>query len=351
MKINKKPPVIPPNPVPSTLVKSYVLAGIASGNEGSLMGVFGASEFSHGVKGLCKDNEVAGVLGQNDYPRGIGVSGTADNGIGVHGFGGQLAGKFEGNVEITGNLIVQGQDVSIHHLMQRARELEQKVQQLEVATTRLTCGYQVTRTQSGLRLTNQNGEEKKSTIPANKITPEQQDQVLNVMVESLVEFFRVNEDAIRDGRIKAADIGGFVYGVAAAAVLILFAPLAGAELLVRILKLKNITFTGLAVETGRFYGAIVDDFVLVLKSQGEQAISEVVGTLATLYFFEKSGAVHLLGTLGTDGWSLTKKIGERIGGTATDALQTIESVASYIWNPIGNAAENAEKFVEKFIPW
>lgn len=131
MKINKKPPQIPTNPDSGPRINPYVIAGIASGKDGSLIGVFGASEFAHGVKGICKNNDLAGVLGQNDYPDGIGISGTADNGIGVHGTGRRLAGLFEGDVSITGDLTVRG--VRIQLLLQRIQYLEQQVSQINGA--------------------------------------------------------------------------------------------------------------------------------------------------------------------------------------------------------------------------
>ena len=44
-----------------------------------------------------------GVLGANGEG-GDGVLGVSDTGIGVHGRGGQLAGLFEGHVQVTGNI-------------------------------------------------------------------------------------------------------------------------------------------------------------------------------------------------------------------------------------------------------
>jgi hypothetical protein len=93
------------------------------------------SPFHGGVVGTC-DNEAAGVFGESTRGEGVrGVShsaehgavvGTNDNasGVGIFGKGGRLAGQFEGNVDITGNLTIQG--VSISVWFQRIIALEQR---------------------------------------------------------------------------------------------------------------------------------------------------------------------------------------------------------------------------------
>lgn len=65
--------------------------------------VFGISHSSHngGVFG-ANDNGGWGVIGRSDS--NTGVSGESATGIGVHGKGGQLAGLFEGDVEVTGDI-------------------------------------------------------------------------------------------------------------------------------------------------------------------------------------------------------------------------------------------------------
>jgi hypothetical protein len=53
--------------------------------------------------GVSHDRNNGGVFGTNDAG-GFGVIGVSENGIGVHGKGGKLAGRFEGEVEISGHL-------------------------------------------------------------------------------------------------------------------------------------------------------------------------------------------------------------------------------------------------------
>lgn len=85
-----------------------------------------------GLIGVGTTADRAGVEGINQG-HGSGVLGEASNGIGVLGRGGRLAGKFEGDVEITGKLSVAGLDVqtTIQSLMDRINSLEQRVDQLE----------------------------------------------------------------------------------------------------------------------------------------------------------------------------------------------------------------------------
>jgi len=96
------------------------------GNSESGIGVVGESTWI-GVKGETKDNQKGiGVLGVHNAGGSavIGVS-EKQGGIGIHGKGAHRAGFFEGNVEITGNLMVQG--ISVQSLLQRIQQLEQKV--------------------------------------------------------------------------------------------------------------------------------------------------------------------------------------------------------------------------------
>lgn len=69
-----------------------------------------------------------GVLGQSDGA-GTGLVGTSRSGIGVFGKGGNLAGFFEGNVEITGSLSIQG--VNIQTLLQSVTAIDTRVNSLQ----------------------------------------------------------------------------------------------------------------------------------------------------------------------------------------------------------------------------
>jgi hypothetical protein len=89
-------------------------------------GVAGESNQFHAIYGVSHDPHNAGVIGINDKngwgvvgrsdqtaisgesTHGRGVFGSSQTDVGVHGKGGLLAGLFEGNVKVTGELYVQG---------------------------------------------------------------------------------------------------------------------------------------------------------------------------------------------------------------------------------------------------
>ena len=70
-------------------------------------GVEGWATGSEGVVGISTNG--TGVWGQTEGA-GIGVAGSSAHGIGVHGKGGRLAGLFEGDVEVTGDLRLTNAD-------------------------------------------------------------------------------------------------------------------------------------------------------------------------------------------------------------------------------------------------
>ena len=90
--------------------KAHILDGAGTNLKGSsnsvavpgVLGVMGESTSGRGVVGVSTNG--TGVWGQTDGA-GIGVAGSSKNGIGVHGKGGRLAGFFDGDVEITGDLL------------------------------------------------------------------------------------------------------------------------------------------------------------------------------------------------------------------------------------------------------
>lgn len=69
-------------------------------------GVFGISEKGRGVIGVAI--VATGVEGNSTS--GAGVFGSSQTGIGVHGKGGRLAGLFEGDVEVTGDIRLTNAD-------------------------------------------------------------------------------------------------------------------------------------------------------------------------------------------------------------------------------------------------
>lgn len=66
-------------------------------------GVVGESPKFHGIYGVSHDPNNGGVYGTNDGS-GFGVIGVSPNGIGVSGKGGKLAARFEGDVEVWGDI-------------------------------------------------------------------------------------------------------------------------------------------------------------------------------------------------------------------------------------------------------
>jgi peptidoglycan hydrolase CwlO-like protein len=84
-----------------------------------------ATQLLQVVVGLA--NTVTAVEGQSKS--GAGVWSESQTGIGVFGKGGRLAGHFDGSVEVTGSLTVQGMNVV--PLLQLVQQLEQQLQQLQ----------------------------------------------------------------------------------------------------------------------------------------------------------------------------------------------------------------------------
>ena len=70
-------------------------------------GVEGWATKSEGVVGVSTNGN--GVWGQTEGA-GVGVLGTSKGGVGVYGKGGRLAGFFEGNVEVTGDITLANAD-------------------------------------------------------------------------------------------------------------------------------------------------------------------------------------------------------------------------------------------------
>ena len=63
-------------------------------------GVYGETPSAHGGAGVCGEHKAGGS----------GVVGISDSGIGILGKGGHLAGRFEGDVEVTGDLRLANAD-------------------------------------------------------------------------------------------------------------------------------------------------------------------------------------------------------------------------------------------------
>jgi hypothetical protein len=74
-------------------------------------GTEGFSTILEGVVGISKQS--TGVLGISEA-RGAGVIGQSNTGVGIHGKGGRLAGLFEGDVEVTGDIRLSNADCAEH---------------------------------------------------------------------------------------------------------------------------------------------------------------------------------------------------------------------------------------------
>lgn len=114
----------------------------AEGNSTNGAGVWGDSKFNEGVHGVSH-GLMAGTSGVNMDGTGPGVWGESNGNDGVHGIShsrtnagvsgandqGGLAGFFDGNVVVTGNLSVNGVDVvgSIQNIINAINVLQQEI--------------------------------------------------------------------------------------------------------------------------------------------------------------------------------------------------------------------------------
>ena len=72
-------------------------------------GIVGESDKFHGVFAVSHSANNGGLFGTNDAG-GFGVIGVSDSGIGVFGKGGALAARFEGDIEVTGDIRLANAD-------------------------------------------------------------------------------------------------------------------------------------------------------------------------------------------------------------------------------------------------
>jgi hypothetical protein len=101
-----------------------IVTGIATGDQDGRVGVYGSSVSNIGVYGDGVDN--SGVYGSSKNE--IGVYANSENNIGLFAHGKVLAGQFDGDVEIKGNLIVSS--LSFQHLLDRINDLTNHVNDL-----------------------------------------------------------------------------------------------------------------------------------------------------------------------------------------------------------------------------
>lgn len=125
-------------------------------------------------------------------------------------------------------------------------------------------GYTVERIGSTITVKNQSGESTTIEIGDKKLTPEQQETVLNKTWEGIKQFFQEHAEDIKSGKIKAADIGGAVYGITATVIVFIFSPFAALGPLGKIISTPFVT---LATQKGRYWGSAVDEVVKLIRAK------------------------------------------------------------------------------------
>jgi hypothetical protein len=100
-------------------------SGLVAGNDATTPAPVGVPG-GNGVFGYTTVPNASGVFGAHNNG-GTGVFGLSQKGIGIHGAG-KVAGHFDGNVEVMGDLILNG--ASFSDLLRRVAALEQEVARL-----------------------------------------------------------------------------------------------------------------------------------------------------------------------------------------------------------------------------
>ena len=198
-------------------------------------------------------------------------------------------------------------------------------------------GYTVKRNDSSISILSNDGESKTSIEIGNtKLTPEQREQALEKIWEDVKQFFQDHKEDIESGKITAADIGGALYGMTAAVILIIFAPFAAFSSLG---KLIAGPFVALSAQKGRYWGASVDELIKIINSESDLNKQEIAGVLATVFvtasYVPGVGAIIQLG--GVDAWNLTVEVGKKLGGTVVGIIEDIVSVVGDIGEGVGGA--------------
>lgn len=195
-------------------------------------------------------------------------------------------------------------------------------------------GNTVERIGSKITVKNQSGESTSIEIGNKKLTPEEQETALNTIWDGIKQFLLEHGEDIKSGNIKAADIGGAIYGIAAMVIVALFLPIAIGGPLAKIIAAPFIT---LASQKGRYWGASVDEVVKLLKGESDLKIQEIAGVLATVYITATYLPVAELG--GVDAWNLTVAVGKKLGGVAADILEEIPVVGD-VMEGLGEAIDD-----------
>lgn len=197
--------------------------------------------------------------------------------------------------------------------------------------------YTLSRSPSSLKLMDYQGGSTELVLPTDKLTPEQQEDILNKTTEKLLDFLADHRDEAKDGKLSAADIGGVIYGAAGALIADVFVPGLGGTIFGEILKKGS-------EQAGRYYGAAVDTLIDTLNRLDDVQIADIVGTLATVHII----ALYFpwMPVTGTDGWSFTVEVGKKLGKTTVDAINTIGGIVEDVTGAAIKLAEDAANVVK-----
>ncbi|MEG4065426.1 hypothetical protein [Microcoleus sp. SVA1_A1] len=206
----------------------------------------------------------------------------------------------------------------------------------EITSADLGGGYRLMRQDSTVKIMAADGSLVSSVkAPSDKV--EKSEQFFRETSKGLFKYFQQKGEDIKNGKIKAAEIGAAVYGIAASVILIIYAPLAKIGQILA--QIANVGVSVGAERIGEYYGAIVDDFVAILKGEDDPTIADIVGTMGVVYFTFTIPVGATVRLFGTDGWSFTKEVGKAVGGKISNVIDSIESVVSDVGDVIGDAAD------------
>jgi hypothetical protein len=208
-------------------------------------------------------------------------------------------------------------------------------------------GYLFERTATAIRVSNQAGETTEFELGNAPITDEQRQQILDKAWEDMRTFVKDKFEDLKSGRITAADVGGALFGSVAGAIVAVLAPFAAMGPLADVLVAP---FVGLAANRGRYFGAVVDELVAILKNESELTQRDILGVLGTTavvatYFVP---VLQLVPLGGKTAWELTVGVGKWVGGAVEDALDEIaEAVPPFgaVVEAVGDAAEDVIAFL------
>lgn len=204
-------------------------------------------------------------------------------------------------------------------------------------------GHMIERTGSDITIKSQSGESTNIKIGDTKLTPDQRDKALEKIWDGIKEYFQKHWGDIKSGNIKAADIGGTVYGITASVIVITLAPFTTIGPLAKIVTLP---FIEAAAQKGRFWGASVDEVVKFIKGESDLNRRQMAGVLGTVIFVASylptPGALIPLG--GVDAWNLTVSVGKVVGGTVAEG---VEEIVSAVGDVVEGAGDEVVSFFKK----